>query len=87
MDLDMQQMAKVNELPNFASKYSYQAFHFDIASTHEAYLGAPYIRFNVLFCIMHVTSEIRVGQSAPLKKRKYGNLKSSTAVLQAYLDE
>ena len=49
MDLAMQRMAKVNELANLASAYSYQPLHLDIASTHEAYLGAPYIRFNVFF--------------------------------------
>ena len=76
MDLAMLRTAKVNELSNIASASSSQPLHLDIASSHEAYLGAPYIRFNVFFCIMHVTSEIRVGQSEPLKRRKYGNLKS-----------
>jgi hypothetical protein len=60
MGLAIHLAAQVNKSTILAFAYSPQPL-IDTASTHEAYLGAICIRFDVFFCIMHVASEFRVG--------------------------
>ena len=86
MGLAIHLAAQVNKSTILAFAYSPQPL-LDTASTHEAYLGAICIRFEVFFCIMHVASEFRVGNLNLNRGGRLEVLNQSSVVLQAYLDE